>query len=190
MLGQLLHLSAPMKRSKTAALLLMSAAPLLLTACDRNDAASREGLYTSVEACVAQTNDSATCKEAFAKAQQDAATTAPRFANREQCEANYGKEQCAERTDGANHSFFGPLMTGFFLSQMMRGGSPMSGFNSAPAFRDSSGGWQQPATGGASGVYRSGSIGGSAMMPVDATANRAVTTSRSGFGSSSRGTGG
>lgn len=176
-----------MKRSKTAALLLMSTAPLLLTACDRNE--SREGLYTSVEACVAQTNDSDTCKQAFAKAQQDAAATAPRFANREACEASYGKEQCAERSDGANHSFFGPLMTGFFLSQMMRNGMAANGFNSAPAFRDSNGGWQRPAA-GAAGVYRGGA--GTAMVPVNAMPNRAVTVSRSGFGSSgsSRGIGG
>ncbi len=170
-----------MKRSKTAALLLMSTAPLLLSACDRSESAAREGVYTSVEACVAQTNDSATCKQAFDKAQKDAAATAPRFANREACEASYGKEQCAERNDGASHSFFGPLMTGFFLSQMLRNGSPMSGFNSAPAFRDSNGGWQQPAPGGG-GVYRSGA--GSAMVPINATADHAVTTSRSGFGSS------
>lgn len=179
-----------MKRSRTAALLLMSTAPLLLTACDRSESASREGLYTSVEACVAQTNDSATCRQAFAKAQQDATASAPRFANREACEASYGKEQCAERSDGANHSFFGPLMTGFFLSQMMsRNGVAANGFNSAPAFRDSNGGWQRPAA-GAGGVYRGGA--GTAMVPVNATPNRAVTVSRSGFGSSgsSRGIGG
>jgi uncharacterized protein YgiB involved in biofilm formation len=177
-----------MKRSKTAALLLMSTAPLLLTACD-SESPAREGLYTSVEACVAQTNDSNTCQQAFAKAKTDAATNAPRFANREACEASYGKEQCAERSDGANHSFFGPLMTGFFLSQMMRNGSPMSGFNSAPAFRDSNGGWQRPATSGAGGVYRGGAT--TAMVPINATPNRAVTVSRSGFGrfGSSRGFG-
>ncbi len=185
-----------MKRSRTAALWLMSAAPLLLTACDRSESASREGLYTSVEACVAQTNDSATCAQAFSKAKQDATATAPRFAKREECEASYGKEQCAERNDGASHSFFGPLMTGFFLSQMLRNGSPMNGFNSAPAFRDSNGGWQRPAPGGAgmgagTGNYRPGTTG-SAMVPVNTTANRAVTTSRAGFGrfGSSRGIGG
>jgi uncharacterized protein YgiB involved in biofilm formation len=179
-----------MKRSRTAALLLMSTAPLLLTACDRSESASREGLYTSVEACVAQTNDSNTCQQAFAKAQQDAVATAPRFANREACEASYGKEKCAERNDGASHSFFGPLMTGFFLSQMMsRNGVAANGFNSAPAFRDSNGGWQRPAT-GAGGVYRGGA--GTAMVPVNATPNRAITVSRSGFGTSgsSRGIGG
>lgn len=179
-----------MKRSRTAALLLMSASPLLLTACDRSESASREGLYTSVEACVAQTNDSSTCRQAFASAQQEAVATAPRFANREECEASYGKEQCAARSDGTNQSFFGPLMTGFFLSQMMsRNGAAMNGFNSAPAFRDRHGGWQRPAT-GAGGVYRGGV--GTAMVPVNATPNRAVTSSRAGFGTSGsrRGNGG
>lgn len=172
-----------MKRSKTAALLLMSAAPLLLTACD-SDSAAREGLYTSVEACVAQTNDSNTCQQAFAKAEKEAVTTAPRFANREECEANYGKEKCAERSDGSSHSFFGPLMTGFFLSQMMRNGVAANGFNSGPAFRDSNGGWQRPAAGAATGgVYRGGAR--TAMVPINATPNRAVTSSRSGFGNSS-----
>ncbi|CAM5327773.1 DUF1190 domain-containing protein [Rhodanobacter lindaniclasticus] len=174
-----------MKRSRTAALLLMSTAPLLLSACDRSESAAREGLYTSVEACVAQTNDSATCQQAFAKAQQETAASAPRFTSREACEASYGKEQCAERSDGASHSFFGPLMTGFFLSQMLsRNGAPMSGFNSAPAFRDANGGWQRPAA-GTGGVYRNGA--GRAMVPVTATPNRAVTSSRAGFGTSSAG---
>jgi uncharacterized protein YgiB involved in biofilm formation len=174
-----------MKRSRTAALLLMSTAPLLLTACDRNE--SREGLYTSVEACVVQTNDSDTCKQAFARSEQEAVATAPRFANRQACEASYGKEQCAERSDGANHSFFGPLMTGFFLSQMMRNGVAANGFNSAPAFRDSNGGWKRPAAGG---VYRGGT--GTALVPINVMPNRVITTSRSGFGrsGSSRGIGG
>jgi len=177
-----------MKRSRTAALLLMSTAPLLLTACDSNK--SREGLYTSVEACVAQTNDSNTCGQAFAKAEQEAVTSGPRFDNRQACEADWGEEKCTERKDSSNHSFFGPLMTGFFLSQMMRNGNAVSGFNSAPAFRDSRGGWQRPATGGASGgVYRG--TAGTGMVPINATPNRAVTSSRSGFGksSSSRGFG-
>ena len=55
-----------MKRSRPAALLLMSATPLLLTACD--DDSTREGVYTSVETCTAQTHDAATCQQAFDKA--------------------------------------------------------------------------------------------------------------------------
>jgi len=185
-----------MKRSRTAALLLMGSAPLLLTACNSDSEASRQGLYTSVEACVAATNDSATCKQAFAKASQEAATDAPRYASRAECEANYGADKCVERSDGGNHSFFGPMMTGFFLSQMLRNGTATSAFNSAPAFRDGSGGWRRPDPGGSSsgayggGVYRSGA--GGAMVPINATPDRAVTVSRGGFGESagSRGAGG
>lgn len=179
-----------MKRSRTAALLLMGTAPLLLTACDSESSASRQGLYTSVEACVTATNDSATCKQAFAKAEQQATTEAPRYADRAQCEANYGADKCAQRSDNSGHSFFGPMMTGFFLSQMLRNGTMASGFNSAPAFRDSNGGWQRPAAGGAGGgVYRSGST---AMVPISAVPDRAPTISRGGFGESagSRGAGG
>ena len=181
-----------MKRSRTAALLLMGTAPLLLTACSSDSDATRQGLYTSVAACVAATNDSATCQQAYAKAEQNAASNGPRFDDRAQCEANYGAQQCVQRSDSSGHSFFGPLMTGFFLSQMLRNGSAVGGFNSAPAFRDSQGSWRRPdpnATGGsvyAGGAYRSGST---AMVPVTATPDRAVTVSRGGFGESAGGRG-
>jgi len=49
-----------MKRSRTAALLLMGTAPLLLTSCSE-EATTREGLYTSIDACVAQTDDRPAC---------------------------------------------------------------------------------------------------------------------------------
>lgn len=187
-----------MKRSRTATLLLMGSAPLLLTACNSDSEASRQGLYTSVESCVAATNDSATCKQAFAKAQQEATTEAPHYASRAECEANYGADKCVERSDNGNHSFFGPMMTGFFLSQMLRNGTAAGGFSSAPAFRDSQGGWRRPdpnGGAGSGGVYTGGAYRGgtgSAMVPIDATPDRAVTVSRGGFGESagSRGIGG
>ena len=173
-----------MKRSKTAVLLLMSAAPLLLTACDDN--AAREGMYTSVEACVAQTHDSATCKQAFDKAQKDALTTAPRFASQQECEVSYSAQQCVARADGTGHSFFSPLMTGFFLSQMLRNGSPMSGFQSGPVFRDRRGDWQKPVGGGATGGsgYVAGAFrsGNTEMTRVNGSVDHAETVSRSGFG--------
>jgi uncharacterized protein YgiB involved in biofilm formation len=169
-----------MKRSRTAVLLLMSAVPLLLTACDDNSA--REGMYTSVDACVAQTNDRATCKQAFDKAQKDALTTAPRFASQQECETDYGSQQCTQRNDGAGHSFFGPLMAGFFLSQMMHNRSPLSGFQSGPVFRDRRGDWQQPAGGGGGSVAGGFRSGGTEMARMNAPVDRAVTVSRSGFG--------
>ncbi|WP_266170381.1 DUF1190 domain-containing protein [Dyella subtropica] len=172
-----------MKRSRTATLLLMSTAPLLLTACSSNEETAREGLYTSVESCVSQTQDRATCQQAFDKATQDSAENSPHFATREECAAGYDWDRCEERRDSSGHSFFGPMMTGFFLSQMMRNGSPMTGFTSGPAFRDAGGQWQRPDQ-NYGGVYRN--TGGTPnMVPVSATPDRAITTSRGGFGSSS-----
>jgi uncharacterized protein YgiB involved in biofilm formation len=170
-----------MKRSRTAALLLMSATPLLLTACD--DDSTREGVYTSVESCTAQTHDAATCQQAFDKAKKDAAQNSPQFASRDTCEVDYGTGKCEQRTDSGGHSFFGPLMTGFFISQMLRGGSPMTGFSSSPAFRTSGGQWQRPDD----SVYRSGGggayAGARAMTPISSAPDTAVTSSRGGFGS-------
>ena len=193
-----------MKRSRTAALLLMGSMPLYLTACG-DDEATREGLYTSVESCVAQTNDRATCQQAFANAASEAAEKGPHFDTRAECAANYDWDRCEERRDSGGHSFFGPMMTGFFLSQMLRNGTPMTGFTAGPAFRDTRGQWRRPdpaaapgpSYGGVTGSYSGGSPGGyygssyrsgsSALVPVSTTPDRAVTVSRGGFGSSFRG---
>lgn len=163
------------KRSKRTALLLMSAAPLMFTACEKEPEV-REGLYTSVESCARETGDRVSCQQAFAKAEQQAKEQAPRYASKEECVQQHGEGQCQPVNDGRRHSYFMPMMTGFLMAQMMRGGTPAAGLNSAPAFRDAKGGWQRPIPGGA---------GGSALAPVTNTPDRAVTSRRSGFGSRS-----
>jgi uncharacterized protein YgiB involved in biofilm formation len=173
-----------MKRSRTAALLLMSASPLLLTSCGE-EASTREGLYTSIDACTAQTDDRPACERAFNQAKQQAEVAAPQYATREECLAAHGAEQCEERRDASGHSFFMPFMTGFLMAQMLRGGQP-AGLAGSPAFRDRAGNWQRPAANPAGGVYRAGA-GSTAMVPVNAQPNRAPTVSRGGFGSSGNG---
>ncbi len=170
-----------MKRSRTAALVMMGAAPLLLTACDNET--TREGLYTSVEACVAQTNDSYTCKQAFDQASKQAEASSPRYASREECIAAHGADQCQQRSDSSGHSFFMPFMTGFLMSQMLRGGQP-AGLSAAPAYRDGAGNWQRPAATPTGGIYRNGGTASTAMVPVTAKPNVAPTVTRGGFGSS------
>lgn len=172
-----------MKRSKTTALLLLGAAPLLFTACEREpERKTQQGLYTSVEACAEQTHDISTCREAFKQAQQQSAEQGPKYANREQCAQDYSVERCVEQRDRQGHSFIGPLMTGFFLSQMLNG-NRMAGFNAAPAFQDRQNQWQRPAAG--AGGAATSLRGNQTMTHIGATPNRAVTVSRGGFGSSS-----
>lgn len=171
-----------MKRSKTTALLLMSAAPLLFTACQLEpEGQLQEGVYTSVDSCASATGDSATCQQAFESAQQQAADSAPQYTSRAACEQEYGADQCVEQTTRAGGSFIGPMMAGFFMSRMLQGrGASVAAPAASPAFRDKANGWARPATPGAAGAGRSG------MTPINSQPNRAVTASRSGFGEKSR----
>ena len=184
-----------MKRSKATALVLMSAVPLLLTACQKEETVQvQEGLYTSVEACSEATGDPSACRTAFAAAQQQAADAAPKYASKEECAKEYPAEQCVPQHTSAGTSFIGPMMMGFFMSQMLNGGR--AGAVAAPpaaqpAFKDNANGWAKPAAtpGGSGGLNTASRIGAgkAGLAPVAAEPNRAVTASRGGFGNSSRG---
>ncbi|WP_422505740.1 DUF1190 domain-containing protein [Stenotrophomonas sp. GZD-301] len=179
-----------MKRSRTTALLLMSAAPLLFTACQKDEAVQvQEGLYTSVQACSDATGDPSSCRAAFAEAQKQSADAAPKYASREACEAEYNAEQCVEQKTSTGHSFIGPMMMGFFMSQMLsnRGAGLAQQPSAAPAYQDKAKGWARPAPGGSGGLNTASGIGAgkAGLAPVNATPNRAVTASRGGFGGTS-----
>jgi len=179
-----------MKRSRTTALLLMSAAPLLFTACQKEpEVKVQEGLYTSVEACTEATGDPSSCRNAFAEAQKQAADAAPKYASREACEKDYKPEQCVQQHTSAGTSFIGPMMMGFFMSQMLsnRGGLAPQAPASAPAYQDKNAGWARPAPGGTGGLNTASGIGAgkAGLAPVTSEPNRAVTASRGGFGNTS-----
>ena len=180
-----------MKRSRTTALLLMSTAPLLFTACQKEETVQvQEGLYTSVEACTQATGDPSSCRQAFAAAQQQSAESAPQYASREECAKDYPADQCVQQRTHAGHSFVGPMMMGFFMSQMLNG-SRAGAVAAQPAFKDNANGWAKPAAtpGGSGGLNTASRIGAgkAGLAPVAAEPNRAVTASRGGFGNSSRG---
>jgi uncharacterized protein YgiB involved in biofilm formation len=172
-----------MKRSQTTSLLLMGAAPLLFSACTKEPEV-QEGLYTSVESCYQATGDQAACKSAFNKAQQASADQAPRYASRAECEQEYSAERCVEQRTSQGHSFIGPMMAGFFMSQMLNNRG--AGLTSAPAFQNRGNGWVKPDTSKAFGGATA-FTGNRAMTPVTSEPNRAVTASRGGFGSRSSG---
>ena len=182
-----------MKRSKATALVLMSAVPLLLTACQKEETVQvQEGLYTSVEACSEATGNPSSCREAFATAQKQSADAAPKYASKEECAKEYPAEQCVPQHTSAGTSFIGPMMMGFFMSQMLNGGR--AGAVAAPpaaqpAFKDNANGWAKPA--GSGGLNTASGIGAgkAGLAPVSSEPNRAVTASRGGFGGRSSGRG-
>lgn len=183
-----------MKRSKTTALLLMGAAPLLFSACQREPQVQvQEGLYTSVDSCVEATGNPSACRTAFEQARQQAADAAPKYASRAQCEQDYAADQCVEQRTSAGHSFIGPMMAGFFMSQMLNGRAGLAQPPAAPAYQDRNASWARPATAPGSGGLNTASgigAGKSALTPVTNTPNRAVTVSRGGFGSAASSRGG
>lgn len=180
----------PMKRSRTTALVLMGAAPLLLVACSKEpEVQTAEGLFTSVEACVDKTQNPYMCKQAFDQARLQAAESAPQFASVDECEGQFGQGQCGTQQTTGGHSFIGPLMTGFFLSQMLNGrnaglapgsaGAPPAGTTKGePAFRTAHNDWLKP------GPSTAGA-GATALTRVDAQPDRAMTVRRGGFGATS-----
>ena len=182
-----------MKRSKATALVLMSAVPLLLTACQKEESVqTQEGLYTSVEACSEATGDPSSCREAFATAQKQSADAAPKYASKEECAKEYPAEQCMQQQTSAGTSFIGPMMMGFFMGQMLNGGNrglAQQPPQSAPAYQDKNKGWAKPAapssTGGLNTASRIGT-GKAGLAPTGLQPNAAPTVSRGGFGSTAR----
>jgi len=182
-----------MKRSKTTALLLMSTVPLLLTACSSEpEVQVQEGLYTSVQACSDATGDPSGCREAFASAAAQSGDSAPQYASKEQCAADYEADQCVEQRTSAGTSFIGPMMMGFFMGQLLNGagrGTAQQAPPPAPAYQDKNKGWAKPAapssTGGLNTASRIGA-GKAALAPTGLQPNAAPTVSRGGFGTTAR----
>lgn len=119
-----------MKRSKSIALIMMSASAVALTACEesRVDAA----VYNSLQQCIDDTKMSNLspdqCKQEFAAANEQHAKVAPKYTSKTDCEADFGAGQCEDapyRTRSGG-SVFMPLMAGYMMGRMMGGSSVAS----------------------------------------------------------------
>lgn len=150
--------------------------------------------YTSLVECkTARDVSEAECDAAQAEAQRQAAETAPRYATQEECEGQWGPEQCRPLNTSGGGSFFGPLATGFIIGQLMNGGYRGGG----PLYRDRNGQFSNGYGGGyLSRDYRTGrtvanrnDVDVARKAPARAQSRTAVV-SRGGFGGGGRGYGG
>ena len=189
-----------LKRSRTLQVTsLMATASFSLAACGAPQVAAPPPepalAYTSLDECKAANDISDTeCDAGYANAAKQAEQTAPRYATREECEGQWGPEQC--RQNGSGGSFFTPLLTGFVIGQMLNGGGYRGG---GALYRDRTGSLQNGYGGGYLGRdYRTGrQIANGRDYGTDVARqapsrvqSRTTVVSRGGFGGGGRGFGG
>jgi uncharacterized protein YgiB involved in biofilm formation len=170
-------------------------AVFILGGCEQTD--DTVSLYQNADDC-SRTNPSMSeqCTTAYNNALKEAEKTAPKYASREDCVAEFGETQCTQTSAPASASasasaqsqssgsFWMPLMAGYMMSRMMSGSNfaqqPLftSKNGASPAngkFVDASGKSYGPATAGG----RTMTVPKTAMAPKPAMTN---TVTRGGFG--------
>ncbi|ENR0227253.1 DUF1190 family protein [Enterobacter roggenkampii] len=171
-------------------------AVFMLAGCEKND--ETVSLYQNADDCSAATGKAAECKTAYTNALKEAERTAPKYASREDCVAEFGEGQCQQAPAQAgtapenqaqaqsSGSFWMPLMAGYMMGRLMGGGA---GYQQQPLF--SSKNPASPAYGqytDASGKgYGAATPGRTVTVPKTAMAPKPATTStitRGGFGES------
>lgn len=168
-------------------------AVFMLAGCEQAD--ETVSMYQNADDCSkANPGQSAQCTTAYNSALKEAEKTAPKYASREDCVAEFGEDQCkqAPAQAGTNAeaqqsgSFWMPLMAGYMMGRMMGGGA---GFAQQPLF--SSKNPASPANGkfvDASGRnYGNATSGRTMNVPKTALAPKPATTNtvtRGGFGES------
>ncbi|WP_130831829.1 DUF1190 family protein [[Erwinia] mediterraneensis] len=166
-------------------------AVFMLAGCEQND--ETVSLYQNADDCAqANPDKSAQCTTAYNNALKEAERTAPKYASKEDCIAEFGENQCqqvpaqAGTQAEAQHSgsFWMPLMAGYMMGRMMGGGA---GFAQQPLFSPKTP--NSPANGqfvDASGrSYGNATSGRTMTVPKTALAPKPATTStvtRGGFG--------
>ncbi len=129
-----------MKRSASLRLVLMGGAALSLSAC--SEEAVEVGVFETVEQCTVMGYGQSACETAIAAAMREHAKSAPRYATKADCEAEFGRCEGAPAASASNTpptqtpgpdqmaqagggfgSFFMPMMAGYMMGQMM-GGRP------------------------------------------------------------------
>lgn len=107
--------------------LALGVAAIMLSACGDSEEAK---IYKSVDECSSDNPDNVqACEAAYQQAQQEAKRTAPKYNSRQDCEYDFGAEQCRS-VQSSSGSFFMPFMAGYMLSNLMSPG----GYHSQPMF--------------------------------------------------------
>nr|WP_113865341.1 DUF1190 family protein [Brenneria salicis]NMN93108.1 uncharacterized protein YgiB involved in biofilm formation [Brenneria salicis ATCC 15712 = DSM 30166]RBP65187.1 uncharacterized protein YgiB involved in biofilm formation [Brenneria salicis ATCC 15712 = DSM 30166]RLM31689.1 hypothetical protein BHG07_04015 [Brenneria salicis ATCC 15712 = DSM 30166] len=178
---------------RLAPVALAVSAVFILAGCEQAD--ETVSLYQNADDCsAANPSMSEQCTTAYNNALKEAEKTAPKYATREDCVAEFGEAQCTQTPAPAqagmtaepqqSGSFWMPLMAGYMMGRMMGGGA---GFAQQPLFTSKSP--TSPANGkfvDATGRnYGNATTGRAISVPKTALTPKPATTStvtRGGFG--------
>jgi uncharacterized protein YgiB involved in biofilm formation len=177
-----------MKRSRSIQLVLMGTVPLLLSACDPpsppqpQSTAAPTVAYQGLAQCISDGKVSADiCEKAYADAVQAQYRDGPRFDSLDDCQAQYGYDQC-HHVQTSSGGWFMPALAGFMIGRAL---GQHDGYNYGYGYV---GGFGQPLyrARGDRAQWRTASgerFGGTARGPF--APSIAQTLSRGGFGMSS-----
>lgn len=180
-----------MKRSRVIPLIALGSASIALVGCESQQQAL---VFENVEQCVQSMElpDSA-CQAEYDKALAAHQNSAPRFTDQKSCEEDFGAGRCSSYSAGGQ-SFFIPLMAGYMLASVVNSGQNYryggyGGTYAQPLYRTRNDFGSNYRT---ADNYQVNSSGGKSSIPqsVSAPQTRAVTMSRSGFGSTASARGG
>lgn len=107
------------KRSTAISLTLMATGAVTLTGCGDDEVPGH--VYQTVEQCIAErVYAEPECHEAFNSAETVHADAAPRFEDRQDCEAEFGPGHCGVGNYSTGGSgLFVPMMTGFLIARAL-----------------------------------------------------------------------
>lgn len=179
-----------MKRSRYITLTLLTGATLVVSGCNEDE----PSFFKDNAACLQELNDATACADAQKDALAQHLQTAPKFTSREQCEQQFGAENCMEQpvsTDSTSANqqssggYFMPMMMGYMMGRMGGGlfGGNNSRYTSQPLYRDRN---NNAFTGGANGGL-AGRFSGNSFQSSSAISKASPSAiRRGGFGTSSR----
>jgi uncharacterized protein YgiB involved in biofilm formation len=171
-----------MKKSYSIRLVLLGSASVALTSCGDSGAPPKDArFYPTVKECTADYG-AKPCEDAKAEADKTQAAEAPRFTQKQQCEAEFGVGNCETRQASDGGSFFMPLLMGYMVGNMM-GGNRFS----QPVYRGPDNTAVMPNQGRLFNVGRFDNAGaGVGSRPSFRPATHIAEVSRGGFGSTAK----
>ena len=188
-----------MKKSRSIRLVLLGSASLALAACGDDEGLPTDAkFFSSMSECTAF-YDEAKCRDAKIAADQTYAAEAPRFANKEECEGEFGVGSCENHQIAAapgqpqttgqpqnavagssdTGSFFMPMLMGYMMGNMLGGNQ----FHQ-PVYRGRDGSAVMPNAGKAFNVGSFANAGSSATAAKSFRSAPQITqVARGGLGS-------